>query len=130
MNYCSIQDAWGNSISNTFNKYMDNKKQVSNLEKPISNTEKPISNTEKPISNSESNNITEHFKTIYNCNDFFLHLQKCNKCQAMVSKYNNNTDIVSYLYKLSNQNKDFIILGLLVLFILLFINLVNNLTKN
>ena len=106
MNYCSIQDAWGSSVSNSFNKYMENK---SNLNKP---------EIEKKT--------TETFHE-YNCNDFFLHLQKCKKCQM---KIQNKSSIISYVYKFSEDNKDFIVLGLIVLFILLFINLVNNLTKN
>jgi hypothetical protein len=111
MNYCSIQDAWGSSVSNSFNKYMENK---SNLNKP---------EIEKKT--------TETFHE-YNCNDFFLHLQKCKKCQMMINNNNNNNNssITQYLLKLSKENKDFIILGLIILFILLFINLVNNLTKN
>jgi len=109
MNYCSIQDAWGSSVSNSFNKYMENK---SNLNKP---------EIEKKT--------TETFHE-YNCNDFFLHLQKCKKCQMIINNNNNNSSITQYLLKLSKENKDFIILGLIILFILLFINLVNNLTKN
>ena len=45
-------------------------------------------------------------------------------------KIQNKSSIISYVYKFSEDNKDFIVLGLIVLFILLFINLVNNLTKN
>jgi len=107
MNYCTIQDAWGSSISNSFNKYMDN-------------------NFKKESNNKEKQNNIEHFNE-YNCNDFISHLHKCKKCQ-MIIKNNNNSHIISYLYKLINENKDFIILGLIILFILLFINLVNNLT--
>jgi hypothetical protein len=122
MNYCSIQDAWGSSnISNNFNKYIENKSVTQSNNKP-NEYPKPNENP-KPIS---TNNI-EHFHE-YNCNDFFLHLQKCKKCQMKI--FNNNKTILSHLYTLSQDNKDFIILGLIVLFVLLFINLVNNLTKN
>jgi hypothetical protein len=109
MNYCSIQDAWGSSVSNSFNKYTENKSNPKELLTPVGKI--------------------ETFQE-YNCNDFFLHLQKCKKCQMMINPNNNNSSITQYLLQLSKENKDFIVLGLIILFILLFINLVNNLTKN
>ena len=134
MNYCTIQDAWGSNISNSFNKYMNNNNSNSINNNSINNN---INNNSINNNIKKENNI-EHFNE-YNCNDFIAHLHKCKKCQAIIQNYNNNNNnnnnnnklpIITYLYKLINENKDFIILVLIILFILLFINLVNNLTKN
>jgi hypothetical protein len=115
MNYCSIQDAWGQNdyITNQFNKY-NNRYNVSDNPK----------NTLEKFS-SEKN----HFKNINNCNDFFLHLNKCKKCQRQVrNKY--RPKILENFSNILDTNKDIVVLILVGICIMLFFNLVNSVTKN
>jgi len=129
MNYCSIQDAWGNSIANSYTNYMKEKDTIN------SNTDLHLQPPQpSDISNISNNNekLLNNNETINNsiCNNYLTHIQHCKFCQLEMEKYNNKKySIINYLFKFSEDNKDFIILGFILLFILLFINLINNLNK-
>ena len=118
MNYCSIQDAWGQNdyITNQFNKY-NNRYNVSDNPK---NTLEKFSSEKNP---------KNHLKNINNCNDFFLHLNKCKKCQQLVrNKY--RPKILENFSNILDTNKDIVVLILVGICIMLFFNLVNSVTKN
>ena len=124
MNYCSIQDAWGNSIANSYTNYMKEKDTIN------SNTDPQPQPSD--ISNNHSLLLNNNEKLLNNsiCNNYLTHIQHCKFCQLEIEKYNNKKySIINYLFKFSEDNKDFIILGFILLFILLFINLINNLNK-
>jgi len=107
MNYCSIKDAWGQNeyITNQFKKY-DNPDSKKTLE-----------------TFSTENN---HPK-ISNCKDFISHLNKCKKCQHILrDKY--RPKILEKFSDIIETNKDVIVLILVGICIMLFFNLVNNIT--
>jgi len=119
MNYCTIQEAWGkNNISNNFKEHMAN------------SNENEEENVEIKYNIEYNNNINDNMDDCnINCDKFILHIKKCKKCRNKIKKYfkSNMNDL---LYTLIEENKDIIIIILITIFILLFINLVNNITKN
>ena len=125
MNYCSIQDAWGNSIANSYTNYMKDKNNNQSSDIIVQPLRSDIhqelySNTNIVNNNEKINNSI--------CNNYLTHIQHCKSCQLQIEKYNNNKySIINYLFKFTEDNKDFVILGFILLFVLLFINLINNL---
>ena len=118
MNYCSIQDAWGqnNYITNQYNKYNDRYNVSDN----------PKNTLEKFSTNQNPKN---HLKNISNCDNFFSHLNKCKKCQRLIrNKY--RPKILKYFSNILDANKDIVVLILVGICIMLFFNLVNSVTKN
>ena len=118
MNYCSIQDAWGQ------NDYITNQYQKYNSRYTVSD------NPKKTLEKFSSNKIPKnHFKNINNCNDFFSHLNKCKQCQRLVrNKY--RPKILENFSNILDTNKDIVVLILVGICIMLFFNLVNSVTKN
>jgi len=124
MNYCTIQEAWGqgNYISNNY-------KSESNIEK------KPIETFE----NSENNIIKkkESFKNSHkyekgdklNCNNFFNHIRNCRQCQ---NKMRNEfrPKILENFEDIIQTNRDIIVLILVGLCFIIFFNMISNITSN
>jgi len=63
-----------------------------------------------------------------NCDDIINHLKKCKKCSKKVKSLL-KSKVLFNLEDLINDNKDTIILVLIGIMIILFLNLVNNITK-
>lgn len=134
MNYCSIQEAWGQNdyITNQYKKYNCRYNDSNNPIKILENTlEKTLEKTsEKTLENfSSDENHTVHVKKINNCNDFFLHLDSCKHCQTMI-KNNYSPKILEKFSEILDTNKDIVVLILVGVCIMLFFNLVNSVTKN
>ena len=118
MNYCSIQEAWGQNdyitnqykkYNNRYNVYVDPRKTLEKF--------------------SPDENPKEHIKKINNCNDFLSHLSKCKTCQQMIqNKY--RPKILENFSEILDTNKDIVVLILVGVCIMLFFNLVNSVTKN
>jgi len=124
MNYCTIQEAWGkNNISNNFTEYMSNTTIEGFTNNNNNNNDNDNNNDIKYDINYENNDCD------INCEKIILHLKKCKKCRNKIKKYlkSNINDFISTLIE---ENKDIIILILVTIFILLFINLINNITKS
>lgn len=124
MNYCSIQDAWGQNdyITNQYKKY-NSRYNIS--DNPKNTLEKFSSNKIHEIPKIPKN----HLKNINNCNDFFSHLNKCKHCQRLVrNKY--RPKILENFSDILDTNKDIVVLILVGICIMLFFNLVNSATKN
>ena len=128
MNFCSIQDAWGdNKISDQFQKYKTDGKVCSDPQK----LECPIKEKE-----TETKSI-EHFTDKVNidllsCDDFINHINDCKHCyNKLYYKFNvpQRNELVNNLHNIINNNKDTIVLILIGLFIILFFKLVNNITS-
>jgi hypothetical protein len=112
MNYCLLEEAWGNKISNTYNKYMNNN---------INSTEKPkIETFEKPK--------IETFENVTNCDQYIIHILSCPECQKKL-KDKLNPSIINRLHEIIEKYKDIIVLVLLGIMLILFINLINGLIK-
>jgi len=120
MNYCSLQEAWGQNdyITNQYKKYNSEYNHSDSF------------NSEKTLENfSSDENHTDHIEKIDNCNDFFLHLKSCKKCQKMIkNKY--RPKILETFSEILDDNKDIVVLILVGICIMLFFNLVNSITKN
>jgi hypothetical protein len=129
MNYCSIQDAWGQNqndyITNQYKKY-NSRYNISNNPK---NTLENFSSNEIPKISKIPEIPKNHLKNINNCNNFFSHLNKCKQCQRLVrNKY--RPKILENFSDILDTNKDIVVLILVGICIMLFFNLVNSATKN
>lgn len=109
MNYCLIEDAWGKSISNDLSKR-----------------------------NNFKHDIKEHFHDSkhenMSCKDIINHVRKCNICyNELLNIFSKNKIFESKVESFENlidDHRETIVLILIGVSILLFFNLVNNITKN
>lgn len=118
MNYCSIKEAWGNTehISEQFSSYM----------------------TEKFTPDSDMKEKKEEKKQNYheqddNCEEYLIHIKKCKKCfnklKTLVKPPVVNK-LTEQFQEIVEENKDTIVLILIGISLLMFFNLINNLSKN
>lgn len=126
MNFCSIEDAWGdNKISDQFQKYKSVNKVCSDPQKlECSVKEKEI----KPIENFINQKVE-----VLTCDNFINHINHCSHCYNKLHyKFNipQKNEIINNLHNIINNNKDTIVLILIGIFIILFFKLVNNITSN
>ena len=117
MNYCSINEAWGtnNYISDQFKKHQN----------PHQN---PHQNEIKEIEYFENNNNHYSATKELTCGDFINHLIECSKCQRRLKNKMQNK-VVEKFTTLIDDNRDVIVMILAGISIVLFFNLVNNLSK-
>ena len=124
MNFCSIEDAWGdNKISDQFQKYNSNNKVCTNSTK-----------VECPI---KENNPIEHFSQTNNiqiitCDAILNHINQCKHCyNKLYYKFNvpQKNELINNLHNIINNNKDTVVLILIGIFIVMFFKLVNNITS-
>jgi len=122
MNYCSIEDAWGrgcNSMSNQIDEYINDKNPAPKKEEININYEnKKLKKTKKIDNHRELNS----------CDDYMLHIKSCRKCYNRM-KNQFKPKLVENFQCLVDENKDTIVLILVGISILLFFNLINNITK-
>jgi hypothetical protein len=116
MNYCSLKDAWSNNdyISKQFKEYMNPYSLDKNIEK-FTNEENGITREERICTNID-------------CNDIINHIKKCKRCYKKI-KHLMKPNSLFNLDDLINDNKDTIIIVLIGISIILFFNLINNITK-
>jgi len=125
MNFCSIEDAWGdNKISSSFQKYMGDRtcSEPTKLECPVIEENKNV----ERFTNREM--IRE-----MNCDDILKHVETCNYCyNKLYYKFNRpvRNEFINNLHNIINNNKDLIVLILIGLFIALFFKLVINITNS
>lgn len=119
MNYCSIEDAWGksNMVSNQFKEYMTdlNPSLVNNSEKQIEH----FTDIEKPKMKKYIND---------DCEQFMIHVRNCRKCYNKM-KNQFKPQLVEKFQNIIDENRDTIVIILIGISILLFFNLINNITK-
>ena len=125
MNFCSIEDAWGdNKISDQFQKYKSDNKVCSDPQK-LECSVKEV----KPIENF----INNHKVEVLSCDNFINHINHCSHCYNKLHyKFNipQKNEVINNLHNIINNNKDTIVLILIGIFIILFFKLVNNITSN
>ena len=123
MNFCSIEDAWGNNkISNQFQKYQNNLTPTKLDCQP-----QEINNLEEFSPNKNSN------IQIINCDNVLNHINNCSYCyNKLYYKFNipQKNEFVNNLHNIINNNKDTIVLILIGIFIIMFFKLINNITIN
>ena len=119
MNYCSINDAWGR------NNYISD--QFSNYSSPVNklHDKEHFSNILPPQNDMLNNNLTIE----PTCNEYIIHINNCKKCyNIMRNKF--RPKVIENFQTIVEDNKDIIVLILIGIFIILFFNMINNLTKN
>jgi len=130
MNYCSINDAWGdNKISDQFQKYKTDK---------TDKTDKIcLDPTKMTCPVKESNNIeqfTQNNHKVENltCDNILNHINQCKHCyHKMYNRFNipQKNEFINNLHYIINNNKDTIVLMLIGLFIVMFFKLVNSISS-
>jgi hypothetical protein len=124
MNYCTIQEAWGqgNYISNQLkNETNIEKKPIENFE----NSENNIIKKREPFKNSHKNNREDKF----NCNNFFAHIKTCRQCQIKM-RDEFRPKILENFEDIIQTNRDIIVLILVGLCFMIFFNMVSNIASN
>jgi hypothetical protein len=138
MNYCLLVEAWGNDhITNNYDDYM--KKNNHNEQFESTNYNHPISTSSFTLNDTKQNIHTLNQQPIISCNDILLHIKKCQYCRIMIkNELDNNINqtklvtsntIIDDFYKIIDKNKELILLILIGISIILFFNLINNLTN-
>lgn len=134
MNYCSIEDAWGsgNYASNQIKEYMSNtgfdntgfsNNEPVKIDNPSKSNCYPSPKTNQGV--KTNNKINE----LNDCDLFILHVQNCKKCyNKMRNQF--KPQLIEKFQNIIDENRDSIVLILIGISILLFFNLINNITKN
>lgn len=121
MNFCSIEDAWGdNKISAQYQKYNNDK----NCSDPTK--------IECKIENKQVEHFTDKQSNIITCDDIMKHISTCKHCyNKLYYKFNipQKNEFVNNLHNIINNNKDTVVLILIGIFIIMFFKLVNNITS-
>ena len=137
MNYCSIEDAWGtsNCAINQFKEYTDN---ISSDNKVQNVLDTNIEHFTEPKPEKIKKEIKERVKVydldnrideLNNCDSFILHVRNCRKCyNRMRNQF--KPRLIENFQGIIDENRDTIVLILIGISILLFFNLINNVTKN
>lgn len=118
MNYCPLEDAWGKSY--------DNKISISQQDNNSLSTDNINKTNIETFENT--NNIYKNDNNICNSDQIIEHIKKCSKCSNKLRIYFKSPLIIR-LNNIIEENKDFIIIICLIIFILLFLNLINNVIK-
>jgi hypothetical protein len=136
MNYCSIEDAWGKSnyASNQFKEYMTNTNSNLELDEDnINHNVEQFTETKNKQNNGKKNKnkkekIHNHLDELNECELFMIHVKNCRKCYNKI-KNQFKPKLIENFQTIINDNKDTIVLILIGISILLFFNLINNITK-
>ena len=149
MNYCSLEDAWGcNNPSKQIKSYQIERMTNTNEEIP---TQQPTQQATQQATQRATHQATQqatqqatHQATMqptmqptnivyteqqeYDCDKVLNHIKNCKSCY---NKYRNHfrPQLIENINNMINDNKDVIVLILIGISILLFFNLINNLTK-
>ena len=140
MNYCSIEDAWGkpNKISEQFSNYMNEQQNTDNQQQSwmrgAEQTKTSNSNVIENFTLIEKDNkklekVRRHLDELHGCDEFLNHFRNCRKCYNRVRNAI-KPKFTEQFEDLVDDNRESIVLILVGVAILLFFNLVNNVTKN
>ena len=134
MTYCLLEDAWGaDKITKEFEQYNLKHNTVHDIEEKkscSSDKYETFVNSESKnykINYNNNSNKTEHNSSL-SCDDIIEHFKNCKECSNKINK--NKPFVLDSMKELINDNRDVIVLILIGISILLFFNLINNLTKN
>jgi hypothetical protein len=132
MQYCLLNEAWAapDKITNQYDQYMKSNQSCNNITHDKHNitksndnntVEKFTQDNEYTISYKKNNNISD-------CEQLLQHIKNCKECSSKL-RSNNRPMILDNISDLVNENRDVIVLILMGMFIMLFFNLINNITK-
>ena len=138
MNYCTVQEAWGkeNYISNQYKNFNHNKKPIekfSNHKNNNINNHTKMNTVEKFTSDRRTmdrrpfdRRTMDHRPT--QCEEFLSHLKKCKKC-ASKTREQFRPKILENFEDIIQTNRDIIVLILIGMCMLIFFNLISNITQ-
>ena len=152
MNYCSLEDAWGEKTSMLPQKESSNKRKQSVQEQSVQEQSIQEQSIQEQAYKEQAykeqfsmitqdgerlTKIRKHVEEIYNCDGIMNHLRHCRTCyNKMRHNFSKPSNIESFRPSLTehfedliDDNRDSIVLILIGISILLFINLINNVTK-
>ena len=133
MNYCSIQEAWGQNdyISKQYKKFDQNIQQTHEVKKPVIQ-KKTIEKFSKVNFNENKPQIfktpLKSKKNTY-CNNFITHLKTCRSCQIKM-RDQFRPKILENFEDIIQTNRDIIVLVLVGICLMLFFNLLTNATSS
>jgi len=120
MNYCSIDDAWKDTdyISNQFKLY-ENPYEKKNVIENFNNQQinYGIQNNEV-----EKQHTEKQHTCVFTCDNFWEHLNTCQTCRMKI-RQRFSSKIIERIQNVVLDNKDTILLILIVMFILVFFKL-------
>ena len=125
MNYCSIQDAWGdtNYISDQYKKYDNN---IDQNNKTIEHFQEAPVNEPTMLYTNQQNipEINYDYSNKITCDDIIAHIEKCKYCRKKImNRFSTNLNLVTTFKNYIKKNKDILFIVLVSLFILIFFNL-------
>lgn len=132
MNYCSLEEAWDKSdyITNQYKKYESKDNIIENFDNTINNEINYAINDNRVPEIIKQNPIQKkNQQCVFSCDDFFDHLNKCQKCKMKIKKQF-SSKIIGKIQHIIFDNKDTILLILMALFILIFFNLLFSIFKH
>ena len=135
MQYCLLDEAWAapDNITNQYKQHMISNQSCDN----ITQDKQPFvkNNAIKPIEKFTQDNEDYEFNVPYqkesgisDCERLLHHIKNCKDCSNKL-RINNRPMILDNISELVNDNRDIIVLILMGMFIMLFFNLINNITK-
>ena len=135
MNYCSIQEAWGNNSNyNNLPKDLIKKPLENNLDNNLNSKNNNIFTNPQHIEHFTNNNqqhiekFTNNIENNNTCESFLSHIKSCSNCRIFIMKYCGSNLLVK-LEQIINTNKDILVLILIGICIVLFFNIINSLTR-
>ena len=147
MNYCTIEDAWKSSdhLTEQFSFYKkktienfeiqeEKVQQNTNINSQVTNTNnRQVTSNNRQVTNTNTNNNeqdsinnkqnkNDYLDSVFICNDFWDHLNKCSSCRnKMRQRFSSN--VMEKFENVVIDNKDTILIFLICLFALIFCNL-------
>jgi hypothetical protein len=129
MNYCSLEDAWGKKTSMLPEKIIPPEQSL-HASYPVQKESFGMVTKD----DDRLSKIRKHADEIYNCDGIMNHLRHCRSCYNKMKqnfpKESFKPSLTEHFEDLVDDNRDSIVLILVGISILLFINLINNVTKN
>jgi hypothetical protein len=124
-----------NQISNQYKNYMieKNLSEVQNYSNYENNNLKHVENFNNISDNTPDKTVhkhnTENIDELYNCDSFIKHIYNCRKCyNKMRSRF--KPQMIENFHNIIDDHRDTIVIILIGISILLFFNLINNMTKS
>ena len=134
MNYCLLNEAWDPKFTGIEQNYTKSNQWCPEETSANKSCNTLTQNESKVEHFSQDNNIKkiQYLHDNNDCMNILDHIKTCSGCRNKI-KININDNqflMVDNIRELINNNKDIIVLALIGMFILLFFNLVNNITKD
>jgi hypothetical protein len=140
MHYCSLVEAWDepNKINNQYKQHMESNKSCDNKSCDNKSYDNITQDNQSFVKNTTIEKFTQD-EDLYNvsykkeshiseCDRLLQHIKNCKECSSKL-RINNRPMILDNISELVNDNRDVIVLILMGMFIILFFNLINNITK-